>query len=92
MSIKTPDEKYDGNSKDSIENIRAMDYVINITGDSSTKVAHAESTGTTVGQAGQKLYPAELHNQGNGFFFLRNFDKYREVNCRRKKEKWKNFG
>ena len=55
MSVKTPDSLYDGNAKDTVENVRPMDYVINITGDSNTKVSHAELTGFTAGQTGQKL-------------------------------------
>ncbi|MBI2657448.1 hypothetical protein HYX08_02005 [Candidatus Woesearchaeota archaeon] len=55
LTIKTPDALYDGNAKDTVENIKPLDYVANITGDSSTKVAHAEVTAFTAGQDGQKL-------------------------------------
>ena len=55
LSIKTPDALVDGNAKDSWENLRATDYVVNITGDSDTKANLAELTGFTSGQTGQRL-------------------------------------
>ena len=55
LSVKTPDALVDGNSKDNWENVRASDYVVNITADSSTKVAQAEISAFTSGQKGQKV-------------------------------------
>ena len=55
LTIKTPDSLYDGNAKDSVENLRAFGYAVNITADSNTKVAHAELTGYVDSQVGQKL-------------------------------------
>ncbi|MBI2652229.1 hypothetical protein HYX00_02080, partial [Candidatus Woesearchaeota archaeon] len=55
LTIKTPDSLFDGNAKDSYENIRPIDYGVNITADSSTKVAIAVLTAATSGQQGQRL-------------------------------------
>src|SRR3989338_8225683 len=55
MIIKTPDEARDGNAKDSVENVQALDYAVNITADSSTKVALAVLSGYTTAQNGQKI-------------------------------------
>jgi len=55
MTVGTPDAAYDGNAKDTVENVRASDYAVQITADSSTKVALAVLTGFSGGQSGQKL-------------------------------------
>ncbi|MEK6984120.1 MAG: hypothetical protein AABX33_06100 [Nanoarchaeota archaeon] len=55
MSVHTPDSLWDGNAKDSVENVRAIDWVVNITGDSNTKVAHAIMSSFTSNQRGTKL-------------------------------------
>ena len=55
MNIKTPDAAYDGNARDAVENVRAIDYAVNITADSSTKVALAVLTAWSDGQLGQRI-------------------------------------
>lgn len=49
LSIKTPDESRDGNAKDTFENLRATDFVVNITA-ASGKVQHSTLAGITSGQ------------------------------------------
>ena len=53
--IKTPDEGREGSSKDSVENVQAIDFGINITADSNTKVAFGLLSGFTSGMKGQRL-------------------------------------
>ncbi|MBI3035225.1 hypothetical protein HYY71_02790 [Candidatus Woesearchaeota archaeon] len=55
LTVKTPDSAYDGSAKDSIENIRAIDWVVNITGDSNTKVAHSVLASYTSNQRGTRI-------------------------------------
>ena len=55
MTLKTPDAAYDGNAKDTVENMRATDYAVGISADSSTKVALAVLTGFTDGQKSSKI-------------------------------------
>ncbi|MBI1936362.1 hypothetical protein HYS31_08065 [Candidatus Woesearchaeota archaeon] len=55
LTVKTPDEARDGSSKDSVENIQAKDYAINITADSSTKVTFVVLSGQTSGQNGDRI-------------------------------------
>ena len=55
LVIKTPDESRDGSAKDSVENVQALDYAVNITADSNTKVAIGVLSGYTTAQNGQKI-------------------------------------
>ncbi|MBI2655952.1 hypothetical protein HYX06_06035 [Candidatus Woesearchaeota archaeon] len=55
MTIKTPDAAYDGNAKDTVENIRPIDLAFGITADSNTKVALAVLSGFSDGQLGQRI-------------------------------------
>ncbi len=55
LSIKTPDESRDGNSKDTTENIQATEFVVNLTANSDTKVALSILSGATSGQRGQRI-------------------------------------
>ncbi|MBI2541888.1 hypothetical protein HYV80_04215 [Candidatus Woesearchaeota archaeon] len=55
LTIKTPDASRDGDAKDNWENVAASDFAINITGDSSTKVAMALLSAYSSGQAGQRI-------------------------------------
>ena len=56
LVFKTPDENRDGSSKDSVEDIQAIDYVINLTADSSTKVQMGASISSwTGGSKGDRI-------------------------------------
>lgn len=55
LTIKTPDASRETNAKDTWENVGASDFAINITADSSTKVAFALLSGLTSGMNGQKI-------------------------------------
>ena len=55
ITIKTPDAEFEGNAKDTIEDLRAMDYALNLSADSSTKVAMSVLTAFTAGQRGTRL-------------------------------------
>ena len=55
LIVKTPDEGRDGNSKDSVENLQALDFGINITADSNTKVVFGLLSGFTNGMNGQRI-------------------------------------
>jgi len=49
LSVKTPDESRDGSSKDSFENLRASDFVVNISA-ASGEVQHSTLAGYSAGQ------------------------------------------
>ncbi len=52
VSFKTPDNTRDGSStEDRVETLQAIDFVVNITANSDTKVALAVLSGRTAGQA-----------------------------------------
>ena len=51
LTIKAPDSLYDGNARDSVEDLRATDLVINITA-ASGKVQHSTVPGWSDGQSG----------------------------------------
>ncbi|MBI2208363.1 hypothetical protein HYU50_02605 [Candidatus Woesearchaeota archaeon] len=56
VSFKTPDNTRDGGTtQDNVETLQATDYAVNLTSDSSTKVALAVLTGWTGGQKGTAL-------------------------------------
>lgn len=55
FTVKTPDSLYDGNAKDTVENLRPIDYALNITADSSTKVSMAVANAFTSGQQGTRV-------------------------------------
>ena len=54
LTVKAPDESRDGNARDSWENVRALDFAVNITA-ASGKVQHSTLAGRTGGQLGQEI-------------------------------------
>ncbi len=64
LSVKTPDSSREGNSIDSIDQVLATDFVVNITA-SSTKVQHAMVSGWTSGQSGNQLNLRTPSGQSN---------------------------